>query len=689
MSSLFGAMVVLGAARVYLHLRFAPIYQQSSGRWRTLFTATLVATTFLWSVFSSLAFLFYGVSWASFLALLITATVCAMAVIVFAQSLRLVGCVLLLLLPPQIGIGVYHGGNEGLGIAAALSVFLIYLAIQARYLHKELWRSIARGELLALRARDLEEARAAAESAREAQSRFLANISHELRTPIAGIFGMSELLVDGDDPKKWSTYSKTIHSTAELLLGLVDNILDLSKIEAGKLTVESVDFSLYRALDGIAELLKPRAREKGLDFVLEKEGNLPDWLVGDSLRLRQVLINLIGNAIKFTSEGQVGLSVRARTEDGRIWVRFAVRDTGIGMSEAEQQRIFSAFEQADLSTSRRFGGTGLGLAISKHLVDAQGGEIGVESSPGIGSTFWCRVPYMPSQLPSDERPDGTEYGPTSAELRLRRYGDCRILLAEDNEVNQLVVRQMLVDLGFRVDCVASGIEALEALDEQRYDLILMDCMMPDLNGFETTREIRRRETGSRHTPIIAMTAHALEEDRDRCLGVGMDDYLSKPFRRESLFGILDRWLKTTEIRVPAAAGPAPSAPGAEGPSLLDPQQIEALRQIGGGKVDVLARVGEIFLRSARERVEELRQAVEASDARSMRRYAHALKGSAANLGAKDMAAICAEIEALALQGADVDYRARVGAVKRALSLVEQELLRIVPALRETLGAKAP
>ncbi len=398
--------------------------------------------------------------------------------------------------------------------------------------------------------------------------------------------------------------------------------------------------------------------------------------------MRQVLINLISNAIKFTHEGKVVLGVEARHRDARLWIRFTVRDTGIGIDSSAQERIFSAFAQADSSISRRFGGSGLGLAICKSIVNLQGGEIGFKSTPGVGSTFWFHLPYAPSLLPPEERL-GSQ-GPSTAEVRLLKRGDCRILLAEDSEVNRVVVLHQLGDLGFQADAVGNGSDALAALEEQRYDLVLMDCQMPELDGYQTTREIRRREIGSRHTPIIAITAHAMKDDRERCLGVGMDDYFSKPFSREKLIAILDRWLPPgAESALDVAPGepvPASDSRGRGGSRILDPQRIESLRRLGGGKTDVLAEIVPIFLRRSRALLGDLRQALKHGDTAIIGLCTHALKGGASNLGAMKLAELSSEVGILALHATESESQDAVDVLEIEFRRVEDELGRIVPGL---------
>ncbi len=675
------ASLILAAARCYLALRFEKLYRSHQRLWRALFAAGLILTTLVWSMFSSLAFLFYGVGWAAFLSLLITAAMCAMAVIVFAHSIRLVGWFLISMLGPHIGVGLYLGGREGTWSAVALSVFLVYLSIEGRRLHRDLWRGLARAQLLDLRATELDQARARAESANRSQGEFLANMSHEIRTPLSGIIGMSEIQLTNDDPAKRRRYSKLLHSSAKTLLGLIDDILDFSKIEAGKLTLESIDFSLHRVIFGVVEMFAPQTAGQGIALEQELAGDLPDWLVGDPLRLRQVLTNLLGNAIKFTREGKVVLGARARRRGDRIWIRFTVRDTGIGIDGSARDKIFSAFAQGGHSTSRQFGGSGLGLAICKSIVSLQGGEIGFESTPGVGSAFWFNVPYAPSLLPPEERVGGAPQAPSTAEVRLRSRGDCRILLAEDSEVNRVVVLHQLGDLGFQADAVGNGSDALTALEKQRYDLVLMDCQMPELDGYQTTREIRRRETGSRHTPIVAITAHAMKDDRERCLGVGMDDYFSKPFRREKLIAVLDRWLppgaESVLDLVPRASAPVPEErPGGDAGG-LDPQRIETLRQLGDGETDVLAEIVPIFLRRGRSQLSELRQALKHGDAAAVARCTHSIKGGASNLGAKKLAELSSEVGVLALQAADLECQDAVDALAIEFQRVEDELERIV------------
>ncbi len=684
-SLLTGASLVLGAARFYLALRFEKLYGSHRRRWRALFGTDLIAATIVWSIFSSLALLFYGVSWAAFLSMLITTSMCAMAVIVFAHSLELVGWFLISMLAPHIAVSLYLGSREGMWSALALSIFLVYLSIIGRRLHREIWESLTRAKVLDVRAAELDEARARAESANRSQSEFLANMSHEIRTPLSGIIGMSEIQVTNDDPAKRRRYSKLLHSSAKTLLGLVDDVLDFSKIEAGKLALESIDFSLQRAILGVVELLASRAANRGIGLELKLADDLPDWLVGDSLRLRQVLINLISNAIKFTREGKVTLSAEARRRDDRVWIRFAVSDTGIGIDDDVRHKLFSAFAQGESSTSRRFGGTGLGLAICKSIVNLQGGEIGFESTLGVGSTFWFRIPYALSLLPPEERVTGSPQGPSTAEIRLRGRGDCRILLAEDSEVNRIVVLHQLKDLGFRADSVSNGSRALAALEKQRYDLILMDCQMPELDGYETTREIRRREIGSRHTPIIAITAHAMKEDREQCLGVGMDDYFSKPFRREKLIAVLDRWLPPGAplLDMPRQE-PAPVSDSRfdDGTRRLDPQRIESLRGLGDDQTDVLAEIARLFLRRGRTQIAEIRQALEHGDTAAVGLCIHTLKGSASNLGAKKLAELSSEVGILALHATGSESQDAVDALAIELQLVEDELAGIVPGLRD-------
>jgi CheY-like chemotaxis protein len=434
----------------------------------------------------------------------------------------------------------------------------------------------------------MESALTTAREATRMKSRFLANMSHEIRTPMNGVLGMTDFLLGTELNTEQQEYAESIKRSADSLLLLINDILDISRIEAGKLRLDRVAFALKTKVEETASLFALQARAKGLEFLCHVPESLPELAVGDPGRLGQVLTNLLGNAIKFTDKGRIGVTVEALRETREdSLIRFVVHDTGIGISQNQQGRLFESFTQGDDSSTRKYGGTGLGLAISKQLVELMGGEIGVESEPQRGSHFWFTVlfgaaaenertlaprqrPPMPAPPPPVARPAPTSpsapvapkqetkpsagsASPNNGAVISRKY---RILLAEDNEINKRITLRLLDKLGLAADAVMNGEEAVAALEKRKYDLVLMDCQMPGMDGYEATAAIRNREGTARRTPICALTANAMEGDREKCLAAGMDDYVSKPVGLEKLREALDRWLPGA---VKPATEPSPAA----------------------------------------------------------------------------------------------------------------------------------
>lgn len=516
-------------------------------------------------------------------------------------------------------------------------------------------------------------ARKKAEEAVETKSQFLANMSHEIRTPLNGILGMANLLSDQIKGEENTHKIEVIQNCGETLLALINDILDFSKMEAGKIVLENIPFELFSCVKDIVELLGPKASEKGLLLHYKIENSVPNWIYGDTTRVRQILLNLVGNAIKFTERGEILVAISSKKMNSDLHeIRIGVKDTGIGISKEAKKRLFKTFSQVDAATTRKFGGTGLGLSICKGLSEAMGGTIGANGELGQGSEFYFTLIAKEAPTQSYKRKNFSEgLGPDMAE----KY-PLQILIAEDNRVNQLVVTGFLKRLGYTADVAANGLEAIQSLKRKKYDLILMDCHMPEMDGFEATREISKFWSNDR-PKIIAATASTLEDDRKRCEEAGMDDILPKPITINGLAEILHKY----------STGCSEDTPQSANITSLFPNNLSvdktALLDAFHGVEDVLLSSIPSFLESYSKMIKVLKKSATSGNFDAIKKTTHTLKGAAMNLYANKTVRLCEEMEAGCAKNSLVCVKTRIIDLENQETALSEALNEVLKELKKT------